>query len=176
MDSFELTKIAGAVLLTMLAAMVISVVGNSLVHPKLHEAVVAAGEGKPGAVPAKKEEAPIEPIAPLLASASVPDGEKAAKKCATCHDFAKGGKPKVGPPLWGVVGRAKGHVEGFSYSKGMSEKGGEWTYEDLNHFIANPKGFVAGTKMAYAGDKKAKDRADIIAYLRSLSDSPAPLP
>jgi len=177
MDSFELTKISGAVLLTVLAAMVVSTVGNGLVHPKQHTAAVTAGapsQGRPAAAP--KEEAPIEPVAPLLASASAENGERLARRCATCHDFTKGGKAKVGPPLWGVVGADKAHTAGFSYSKGLAEKEGNWTFEDLNHFLANPKAFVPGTKMAYAGDKKVQERADLIAYLRSLADSPVPLP
>lgn len=177
MNSFELTKISGAVLLTALAAMVISTVGNGLVHPKQHTAAVAEGGGgaRPAA-PAKKEEAPIEPVTPLLASASVENGEKVAKKCATCHDFTKGGKAKVGPPLWGIVGADKAHTAGFSYSKAMSEKEGSWTFENLNQFLANPRAYVPGTKMAYAGDKKVQERADLIVYLRSLADSPVPLP
>ena len=103
-------------------------------------------------------------------------GEKAANKCKTCHDLTNAKKIKIGPPLWDVVEANKGHVSAFSYSSGMKEAGGKWTYDDLNKFIHNPKDLVKGTKMTFAGVKDDKERADIIAFLRTLSDSPKPLP
>ena len=98
------------------------------------------------------------------------------KKCRACHTNEKGAGHRVGPDLWNIVNRPKGHAPGFSYSEAMAAKGGEWTYEDLDHFLRKPKDFVPGTKMGFAGLKKAKDRAAVIAYLRTLSDSPVPLP
>ncbi|MCB9973978.1 MAG: cytochrome c family protein, partial [Rhodospirillales bacterium] len=117
-----------------------------------------------------------EPVLALLAGADVARGEKLSKACAACHSFNQGGANKVGPNLWGIVGREKGKHEGFSYSSSMAEKGGTWTYSDLNHFLYKPKDFISGTKMTYVGMKKVEDRAAIIAWLRTLSDSPEALP
>ena len=103
-------------------------------------------------------------------------GKKVFKKCKSCHTVAKGGKNTVGPNLWDVVGKAKASTAGFAYSGVLKEKGGDWTYADLDAFLLSPKGFAKGTKMSFAGLKKTGDRAAVIAYLRSLSDSPKPLP
>ena len=105
-------------------------------------------------------------------------GKKVARKCAACHSFDEGGANKVGPNLWNVVMRKAGSVEGFKYSSAMTEFGADhsWTFEELNDFLAKPKAHLPGTSMTFAGLKKPDDRADVLAYLRSLSDSPAPLP
>jgi cytochrome c len=116
------------------------------------------------------------PLPELLAKADPAKGEASAKKCQACHDFSKGGPNKVGPNLWGVVGRPVASHEGFNYSAALKAKGGNWTYEDINHFITNPKNYVPGTLMAFAGDPNPEDRANILAYLRTLSDSPVPFP
>ena len=178
MDSFELNKILGAVLGTCLILLVTSFAASALFAPNKPE--------KPGFEIAVKEEAaggekaaaaaPPEPIEKLLQTASVQKGEQAAKKCAACHDFTKGGPNKVGPNLFGIVGDKKGEGRGFNYSAAMQAKGGTWTIDDLSQFIDNPKGFVPGTAMGFAGIQKGSERADVIAYLNSLSDNPAPLP
>ena len=178
MDSFELNKILGAVLGPCLILLVTSFAASALFAPNKPE--------KPGFEIAVKEEAaggekaaaaaPPEPIEKLLQTASVQKGEQAAKKCAACHDFTKGGPNKVGPNLFGIVGDKKGEGRGFNFSAAMKAKGGTWTIDDLNKFIDNPKGFVPGTAMGFAGIQKGSERADVIAYLNSLSDSPAPLP
>src|ERR1700748_953200 len=118
-----------------------------------------------------------ERIEKLLAAASVEKGQAAAKVCQTCHTFEKGGPNRVGPNLYGVVGDHRGEGRGgFNFSAAMKAKGGEWSIDDLNQFIANPKGFIPGTAMGFAGIQKDSQRADVIAYLTSLSDNPKPLP
>jgi cytochrome c len=178
MDSFELNKILGAILATCLILLVTSFAAGAIFSPNLPE--------KPGFEIAVKEEshgggkeaapAPSEPIEKLLQTASVEKGAAAAKKCAACHTFEKGGPNRVGPNLFGIVERARASEAGFNYSAAMKAKGGKWTYDDLNKFIANPKGFVPGTAMGFAGIPKDSERADVIAYLNTLSEHPQPLP
>ncbi len=112
----------------------------------------------------------------MLASADAGAGKKVFRKCKACHTSEKGGKNKLGPNLWDTVGRAKAAAPGFQFSDALKGLGGTWTYQDLDGFLADPKGFAKGTKMGFRGVKKDKDRAAIIVYLRSLSDQPKPLP
>ena len=176
MSTIELNKIVGAILLALLTLQVIGTIGDSLVRPRPAATVaMAVPEGRaPAAAPA--EEKGPEPIAPLLAAADVAAGETAAKKCAACHTFNKGGANKIGPALWGIVGRAPGTHPGFSYSNAIKEKATPWTYEDLSQYLYSPRSYAPGNKMAFAGIKKTSERADVIAYLRTLADDPAPLP
>ena len=180
MDSFEFNKIAGAVLGTLLFVMGLGLISDGLFS---HTPLKAAGYDLPGAVeehghsgaaPAAAA-APAEPLPALLAAADAKRGEGLVKPCATCHSFDKGGAAKVGPPLYGVVTRKVAGLD-FAYSEALKGKGGAWGFESLNEFITAPASYVKGTKMAYGGEKDAKKRADILAYLRSLSDAPAPLP
>lgn len=179
MDSFELNKIIGAVLATCLLLLVTSFTASALFAPKMPEkpgfAIAAKEEGE-GHGAKEAEPAKSEPIEKLLQTASVEKGAAAAKKCAACHTFAKGDKNGVGPNLYGIIGDKKGEGRGFNFSAAMKAKGGEWSVDDLNQFIANPKAYIPGTAMGFAGIPKDSERADVIAYLNSLSDHPAPLP
>jgi cytochrome c len=153
-------------------------VGNSLIHSnELEEPAykVAVNEEAGQAAP-EAASAVMESAVDLLASADPAAGEKVFGKCKSCHTVDEGGKNGVGPNLWDVVDRAKGGADGFKYSDAMTGMGGNWTYAELDHFLASPKAFVKGTKMSFAGLKKAGDRAEVILYLRSLSASPKPLP
>ena len=175
--NMEINKMAGALLGSLLGVMGLGMFSDVLYapdHMKKAGYDLPAGEAASGKAAAAKPAA--EPLPVLLAKADAKKGESLVKPCAACHDFTKPGVSKVGPPLYGVVGRAKAHVAGFAYSDPMKAKGGDWSFEELNKFIADPKKDIAGTKMAYAGEKDDGKRADIIAYLRTLADSPVPLP
>lgn len=184
MASMEFNKIAAAVLIAGITLLSTKIIAHHIFNPPEH------GDGAhkaqaykiaEGVTPASTDAAPaaeivVPPIAPLLSAASVEEGMKSAKKCAACHSFDKGGANKVGPNLWNVVGNKHGHTEGYSYSAALLAKPGIWDYEGLNHFLLAPKSYIPGTKMAFAGIKDDKERASLIAYLRSLSDNPVPLP
>ncbi|NQW00861.1 MAG: cytochrome c family protein [Rhodospirillales bacterium] len=119
---------------------------------------------------------PVEDAMTMLASVDLDQGEKVFGKCKSCHSTDEGGKNGIGPNLWDIVERAKGGADGYKYSDAMLEKGGNWSYADLDHFLTKPKDFVPKTKMSFQGLKKASDRAAVVLYLRSLSASPKPLP
>tara|TARA_R110002020_G_scaffold12525_7_gene45912 strand:+ start:6068 stop:6814 length:747 start_codon:yes stop_codon:yes gene_type:complete len=180
MDSFELNKIMGAVLGTLLFVMGAGFVAEAVYHPiedngpgyALPEPVADAG----GAV---EEAAPEVPLGTLLASADATRGAAAVRKCQSCHNFGEGEPNKQGPHLYDVVGRAEGSVEDFAYSDALlahNAAGDIWTYENLNAFLTKPSDYAPGTKMAFAGIRTAEERADILAYLQSLSASPVPFP
>ncbi|WP_159588391.1 c-type cytochrome [Chelativorans xinjiangense] len=183
MDSFELNKIIGALLGVVFVVFSVNLLSDAIFHSPAPETpgyaiVVPEGEGE-GEGGNGGKQAP-ESVLPLLADADPSAGEGVFKRCQACHTAEEGGPNKVGPNLWGVVGRPVASHDGFSYSAGMQEysQGGEtvWNYENLDHFLTNPKGAVSGTAMAFAGLKNVDDRASVIAYLRTLSNDPAPLP
>jgi cytochrome c len=178
MDSFETNKILGAVLFTCLVLLALNIGAGAIFSPRAPAkpgyeiaALPPQGEAAKAAAPAAEE-----PIEQALATANPKHGEQDAKICQTCHTLGKGEPNKIGPNLWGVVDRPKGSHPGFSYSEAMKSKGGSWTVDDLNKFLTNPREFVPGTKMTFAGFPKESQRADVIAYLNTLSDNPKPLP
>ncbi|HQS47387.1 MAG: cytochrome c family protein [Rhizobiales bacterium 24-66-13] len=178
MDSFELNKIAGALLGTLTLTIGLGIVSEILFAPEApakpgYEIAVPEGPAGGNVTEAK---APVIPIEQLFATASIEKGANVAKRCGSCHNFTEGAGAKVGPDLYGVVDRPVASVAGFAYSAAMKAKGGEWTPQALNHFLTNPKADVPGTAMAFAGIPKETERADLIAYLNSLSHSPKPLP
>ena len=179
MDSFEINKIIAAVLLVALLIIGIGKISNLIFYvekPKTPgfavevDQVVTAAESSTEVTDEKID------IAALMAMGDVVSGEKIFKKCAACHSIAKGGKNKIGPALYNVVGRKVGGVSDYKYSKALAGYEKSWTFEELNGFLLKPAKWIKGTKMAYAGLRKEKDRASIIKYLNQNSDSPQPLP
>ena len=176
MASLETNKALAAVLTAGIIASGSGVISRIIYHPSMPEenayVIEVAEEGADGAAP----EAEAPPLPVLLAAASPEAGETEARKCVACHTFEQGGENKIGPALWGVVGRDIASVDGFAYSDALLEKEGAWTFEALSAFLENPKGWASGTKMAFAGIRNPEDRADVLVYLRGLAESPAPLP
>lgn len=175
-----MNKVVASVLMAGITFMVTGIIGHALVRPNVpHEPAIRFGSAEPAAAPAAAAAAPaIDPVGPLMAAANPQAGQQLAQRqCASCHSFNDGGKAAVGPNLWNVVGGPKAHMEGFNYSQALAaRKGEQWGFEELNKFLLNPKNYVAGTRMGYAGMANPQNRADVIAYLRSLSASPKPLP
>jgi cytochrome c len=179
MDSMEVNKGIAAILVAGILFFLTGLIGDSLVRERLPEKpalAIAAAPAAGGGGEAKP--AGPGPIEPLLASANVQDGDQYAHRiCVACHTFDKGGKPGVGPNLYGVVGGPHDHEQGFNYSPAMEKfKGQPWTFDALNHWLYKPSTYAPGTRMSFAGITSDKQRADVIAYLRSLADNPVPLP
>ena len=177
MDALGFNKIAAALLSGVLLIMIFGKIANILVNPNTE-----VSNAYPIEVPEKSlsnvkevKEVVIEPILALLATASIDGGLKISKKCVACHGFDSGGKNKVGPNLYNIVNKLQAK-EDFSYSKALSSLSGQWSYQELNKFLYKPKLYAKGTKMSYAGLSKVKDRANLIAWLRTKSVNPAPLP
>jgi len=179
MDSFELNKILGALLGTCLVLLAVHIASGAIFEPQK--------PAKPGYVIEVKQEQPTkegggaaapshEPIENLLASASVERGTQVAKQCELCHNLGKGQGTKIGPDLYGVIGRKVAAESGFNYSAPLKAKGGTWTFEAMDKWLLNPRADVPGTLMTFAGIPNDKQRADVIAYLNSNSDKPEPLP
>jgi len=178
MDSFEINKILGALLGTCLVLLAVHIAAGAI--------FTAPAPAKPGYEIAVKEQQPEQaqghpapaeqPIENLLATASVEHGAEIAKQCQICHNLQKGQGPKVGPDLYDVVGRARASQPNFNYSAAMKAKGGTWTVDELNKFLAKPSAYIPGTLMTFAGLARENQRADVIAYLNTLSEHPKPLP
>ncbi len=172
MDGFEWNKVFAAVLVAGIVASSAGFISDHVVSAK---ETAAHGSTEVNAGAAAAPQMP-EPVLAMIAGADPEQGKKLTKACAACHSFEKGGPDGVGPDLWNVINRGRAKEPGFGYSAGMSAMGGKWTYADLNHFLWKPKKFVSDTKMNFVGIKKPEDRAAVIAYLRSLSDSPGAMP
>ena len=179
MDSFEINKIIAAVLLVALLVIGIGKVSNILFYvekPKTPGYAVEVEQASGSSITTTEVVEKVLDIAALMALGDVASGEKIFKKCAACHSINKGGKHKIGPALYNVVGRKVGGVEDYKYSKALIAYEKEWTFEELNGFLIKPAKHIKGTKMAYAGLRKEADRASVIKYLNANSDSPLPLP
>jgi cytochrome c len=179
MDSFELNKIIGAVLGTLLFVMGVGFLAEAIYHPIENRGPGYALPEPEVAEAGPVEEVPAVPLGVLLASASVDRGASAVRKCQSCHNFGEGEPNKQGPNLYGIVGASKAHAEGFAYSDILMQQKAEgqvWSYENLDAFLTNPRGYAPGTKMSFAGVRSPEERADILAYLQTLSSSPVPFP
>lgn len=178
----NLNTYAGALLGTVFVMMSVGILGEAIFHSETPEEAgfaIVAGEGGGGGEAEADKGPTIEAVSPLLASADVGNGESVFKKCQACHTVEDGGANKVGPNLWDIVNRPVASHEGFKYSGAMTDfaaGGTVWDYEHLNHFLKKPKDLVPGTAMGFAGLSKVQDRADLIAYLHTMSNNPAPLP
>ena len=178
MDSFELNKIIAAVLLVALLIIGIGKLSNIIFYvekPKTPGYAVEVEQALSSSTSEIKEEEKVN-IAALMALGDVSSGEKIFKKCAACHSIVKGGANKIGPALYNVVGSKIGGVSDYKYSKALVDYGKDWNFEELNGFLIKPAKWIKGTKMAYAGLRKEKDRASVIKYLNQNSDNPLPLP
>jgi cytochrome c len=177
MNSFELNKVLGAILGTCLILLALNIGAGAIFAPekpaKPGYAIAVKTEGGGEAAAPKAQDPPVET---LLASASIEKGQQIGKQCQACHTFEKGGPNRVGPNLWGVVGRPRASEAGFNYSAAMKAKGGAWTFDELYKFLANPRGYIPGTNMTFAGLSRPEQRADVIDFLHTLSDSPMALP
>jgi cytochrome c len=177
MNSFEMNKILGAILGTCLITLALNITAGAIFAPekpaKPGYAVAVKEKTEEGSGAAKPAEEPMEA---MMTSASVEKGQATAKQCQACHTFEKGGPNRVGPNLYGIVGRPRASEPGFNYSAAMKAKGGTWTFSELYQFLANPRGYIPGTAMTFAGLPRGQQRADVIDFLHTLSDSPMPLP
>ena len=180
MDSFELNKIIAAVLMVALLVIGIGKLSNVIFHVEKPETPGYSVEVEQSTtVSSEPITQPAEDkidIAALIAMGDVVAGEKVFKKCAACHSIVKGGKNNIGPALYNVVGRDVGAVGDYKYSKALAAYGNAWTFEELNGYLLKPAKWIKGTKMAFAGLRKEKDRASVILYLNQNSDNPLPLP
>ena len=179
MDSFEINKIVAAVLMVALLVIGIGKLSNVIFHVEKPKTPGYKVEVEQAITVSSSSKAAVEEkidIAALMAMGDIALGEKVFKKCAACHSIVKGGKNNIGPALYNVVGRKTGAVSDYKYSKALASFDKEWTFEELNGYLIKPAKWIKGTKMAFAGLRKEKDRASVIKYLNQNSDSPLPLP
>ena len=179
MDSFEINKIVAAVLMVALIVIGIGKLSDVIFHVEKPETPGYKVEVEQVSTASSSTTTSAEEkvdIAALMAMGDIASGEKIFKKCAACHSIIKGGKNAIGPALYNVVGRKVAAVEDYKYSKALVAYTKNWTFEELNGFLIKPQAWIKGTKMAYAGLRKERDRASVILYLNKYSDKPLPLP
>ena len=187
MSGLEGNKILAAIIMALLIITLIRQAGDLIVnidhdnhhgHEEKQETAykIDVPETNEISLNTEKKEEIIEPISSMLINASLESGKKIFKKCGTCHNYEKNSANKVGPNLWNIINRPKASIDGFAYSKVLAGIGGIWTYEELAEFLYKPKKYAKGTKMNFAGLKKAEDRANLIIFLREQSENPIPLP
>ena len=170
----DIKKLGIAIVLVVSVAFVVELVGNALIQQ--NNKIVKLEVPKTNGIPSGAPQSALVPIGPSLSKASLEEGKNQVKKCKSCHTVSKSGKHKIGPALWDIIGRKMGSLATYKYSKALKNKDKTWGYEELNAFLANPKGYMKGTKMVFAGIKNTTDRANLIFYLRSQSPTPKPLP
>ena len=180
MDSFEINKIVAAILMVALLIIGIGKLSDIIFYvekPKTPGYAVEVENAVNTSTKSTSEttEDKID-ISSLMALGDLTHGEKVFKKCAACHSIVKGGKNNIGPALYNVVGRKVGGVDDYKYSKALEGYEKNWTFEELNGYLIKPAKWIKGTKMAFAGLRKEKDRASVIKYLNQNSDNPLPLP
>ena len=179
MDSFEINKIVAAVLMVALLVIGIGKLSDVIFHVEKPETPGYAVDVEEATTVSSSTKSSVEEkidIDALMAMGDLTHGEKVFKKCTACHQIAAGGKNMIGPNLWGVIGRTAGSVSDYKYSKAMIDYGKEWSFEEMNSYLIKPQAYVKGTKMAFAGLRKEKDRASVILYMNSKSASPKALP
>lgn len=180
MDSFEWNKIAGAVLGTLIFVLVVKIAAEAIYEvptpAKPGYVVEGVEEASTGGAAAAPAEEPLPDFGTVLAKADLARGKQVSTQCEQCHDISKGGPNKIGPELWGVIGRPRATEAGFSYSTAMSSEHKAWTFEALFRYLKSPQAVVPGTKMSFAGLRSANDRINLIAFLRTQSDSPVAIP
>ena len=175
-----MNKIIVSIVFTVILVLIINKITNVIYHVEkpeksAYQVVSITTDNSAEATETNSEDSESGNIMALFASTSAADGAKVFKKCAACHSIAQGGANKIGPALWGVLGRKSGSVSGYKYSKAMAAHGENWSFEEMNGFLIKPKEWIKGTKMSFAGLKNAKDRAAVILYMNENTDSPLPL-
>ena len=177
MDGFELNKIIAAILATVVVVFGINKVTDIIFTPnKPQQSAYKVEKIEPTLASSSNTGQAAVGINELLAMGTVEHGEKVFKRCSACHMIAAGGKNMIGPNLWSILGKQTGVASGYKYSKALAAYGKEWSFEEMNGFLIKPSAHIKGTKMAFAGLKKEKDRASVILYMNSKSDKPLPTP
>ena len=177
MDGFELNKIIAAILATVVVVFGINKVTDIIFTPdKPQQSAYKVEKIEPALASASNTAQAAVGINELLAMGTIEHGEKVFKRCSACHMLAAGGKNMIGPNLWSILGKETGVASGYKYSKALAAYGKEWSFEEMNGFLIKPSAHIKGTKMAFAGLKKEKDRASVILYMNSKSDKPLPTP